>query len=120
MTSTITVYHNPRCSKSRATVEWLRQQNIDFEVVEYLKQPLDKSTLKSLADQLGVGPLDFMRTGEKIFKELCLDQGDHGDEALFDAMVKHPILLERPIVATGQEAAIGRPLDNVMEMINDL
>lgn len=120
MTSTITVYHNPRCSKSRATVEWLKQQNLDFDVVEYLKQPLDKATLKSIANQLGVGPLDFIRKSEKIYKELGLHQGDHSEEALFEAIANNPILLERPIVTTGRDAAIGRPLDNVMELINDL
>ena len=61
-----------------------------------------------------------MRHGEKVFKELGLHQGSHNEDALFDALVEHPILLERPIVTTGQEAAIGRPLDNVMELINDL
>jgi arsenate reductase len=120
MPSEITVYHNPRCSKSRATVEWLRQQNLDFQIVEYLKQPPDRATIESIIEKLDARPLEIMRKGEKRFKELGLQQGDHSDESLLDALVENPILLERPIVTTADDAAIGRPLENVMEIFDDL
>ncbi len=93
---------------------------MDFEIVEYLKQPPDKATLKSIIEQLDASPLEVIRKGEKIFKALGLHQGNHSDEALLDALADNPILLERPIVTTGQEAAIGRPLENVMELFDDL
>jgi arsenate reductase len=120
MTDKITVYHNPRCSKSRATVEWLTQQGLEFETIEYLKMPLDKAALKQLQDKLDLPAGNMIRQGEKIYKETGLHHGQHSDDQLLAAITEHPILLERPIVSVGDEAAIGRPLQNVIALFDDL
>lgn len=120
MNQKITVYHNPRCSKSRATVEWLNQQQLEVTVIEYLKTPPDKPTLVKLLKLLDMQPLDIMRRGDTKFKELELGNGNKSDEQLLDALIEFPALLERPIVTTGDQAAIGRPLENVIELIDEL
>jgi arsenate reductase (glutaredoxin) len=112
----ITIYHNPRCSKSRATCELVSNANATqepVEVIEYLKAPLTVEQLKALHALLG-GPLrDMMRTNETEYAELGLGEASVTDAQLYEAIAKHPILLQRPIVVRNGRAAIGRPPENV-------
>ena len=112
-----TIFHNPRCSKSRQALGLLQEQGIEPEVVEYLKTPLSSQTLQNLCQKIGVNVVDMMRTKEREFKELGL--GDRGvtDDELLQAMTQNPILLERPIVVCGDKAVIGRPPENVLKLI---
>lgn len=119
MTEKAILYHNPRCSKSRTALKHLQGSNIEFVTVEYLKTPADKESLKNLSEQLQLKPRDMMRRGESLYKELNLDDNSHSDDQLLDAIVEHPILLERPIVSYKGEAAIGRPLDNIIELLDE-
>lgn len=113
----ITIYHNPRCSKSRATLNLLRARGAEPQVVEYLDNPPDAATFRTILDKLGLGPRDVIRKGEKLYKELELADETLPDAALVTAMVEHPILIERPIVVNGEKAVIGRPPENVLEII---
>ncbi len=113
----VTIYHNPRCSKSRQTLQLLRDKGIEPEIVEYLKAPPSSKTLGDILDKLAMEPRALMRTKEAAYKEAGL-----GDEALsrsqlIEAMVTHPILIERPIVVNGAKAALGRPPENVLAII---
>ncbi len=120
MTQTITVYHHPRCSKSRATVEWITQQGVEFDIIEYVKSPLDKPALLEILDKLDMRADEIIRKGEKRYKELGLHEGNRSDDELLDAIAENPILLERPIVTTTTSAAIGRPLENIIELFDDM
>ena len=111
------IYHNPRCSKSRATLALLREQGIEPEIVEYLKTPPDRATLEALIAMLGIGPRDLLRTGEAEYRELGLADPDLPDERIVQAMVDHPKLIERPIVVQSGKARIGRPPDRVLEIL---
>jgi arsenate reductase len=117
MTESPRIYHNPRCSKSRAALELLQQHGIAPEIVEYLKTPPDRETLSTLLRQLGIGPRDLLRTGEPEYRELNLSDSTLSDEALVAAMVEHPNLIERPIVVAGGRARIGRPPERVLEIL---
>lgn len=107
----IRIYHNPRCTKSRLTLEMLKSRGLEPQVIEYLKTPPDAGTLADLAAKLGVPVRAMMRSQEAPYKELGLADAD--DAALIKAITEHPILLERPIVVNGAKAAIGRPPENV-------
>ena len=111
------IYHNPRCSKSRATLELLNQNNIEPDVVLYLNEPLDADLLGSITQKLGLSIRDIMRTGEQTFKDLGLSDDSLGEDDLIQAVINHPILLERPIVVNGDRAAVGRPPENVLSII---
>ena len=113
----VKIYHNPRCSKSRQTLQLLQEHEIEPEVVEYLETPPDKPTLRKILKQLGLSPRDLMRRKENEYKENHLDDPSLTDEQLVDAMVKHPKLIERPIVVTDKGAAIGRPPEKVLEVL---
>ena len=114
----ITIYHNPRCSKSRETLALLEERGLDPTVVAYLETPPDAETLKRILGLLGVGPREFMRKGETLYRELGLDDPALSDDALIDAMVANPILIERPVVVVdGQRAAVGRPPENVLAIL---
>jgi len=104
----VRIYHNPRCSKSRQTLQLLQEKGVAPEVVEYLKTPPAEPEIRDLLAKLGMGAFDLMRRGETVFKELGLSK-DSGEDALVRAMAEHPILIERPIVVNGAKAAIGRP-----------
>jgi arsenate reductase len=117
MTGDITIYHNPRCSKSRATLELLKTEGRDPQLVEYLKEPPTAKTLDAILDMLGMEPRDLMRTKEKEYKEAGLDHPDLGRDELIAAMIEHPRLIERPIVIANGKAAIGRPPEKVLEII---
>jgi len=112
-----TIYHNPRCSKSRQTLELLHERNIETEIIEYLKTPPSKAELERLLDQLGLEPRQLMRTKEDEYKELGLDDASLSREALIEAMVSNPKLIERPIVVHNGKAAIGRPPENVLDIL---
>lgn len=110
------IYHNPRCSKSRATLTLLQERDVDLDIVEYLKTPPSKSRLKELLAKLGLGARDIVRTAEEEFKASGVDiQTD--DDALLDLIVAHPKILQRPIVEIGPRARIGRPPEQVLELL---
>lgn len=113
----VTIYHNPRCSKSRQTLELLQSKGIEPEVIEYLKNPPGKSTLKKLLSMLNMEPRELMRKKEEAYKEAGLDDKSLGKDDLVDAMIKHPILIERPIVVANNRAAIGRPPESVLDIL---
>jgi arsenate reductase len=117
MTDTVTIYHNPRCSKSRQTMALLEQQNITPTVVKYLDTPPDAATLQSILDMLGLEPRQLMRKGEAEYKELALDNTGLTQEQLIQAMVENPRLIERPIVIKNGKAALGRPPEQVLDIL---
>lgn len=108
--------HNPRCSKSRATLALLEERGAKFELREYLKEPLTRSELASLVERLGMPVTKWVRKGEDVYKAAGLSS-DSSDAAVLDAMVEHPILMERPIVVRGQRAAVGRPPEQVLDIL---
>ena len=114
----ITIYHNPKCSKSRQTLKLLQEQGINPLTIEYLKNPPTVEKLKEILSLLGVSPRDLMRKKEDKFKELDLANSKLSDEDLIDFMVKHPILIERPIVLANWKAALGRPPEQVLDILN--
>jgi arsenate reductase len=113
----VRIYHNPRCSKSRATLALLEEHGAEVEVVEYLKDPPDAATLRQLLTLLGMTPRALLRKGEDAYRELGLDDPALGDEALVAAMAAHPKLIERPIVVAGGKAALGRPPEAVLAVL---
>jgi arsenate reductase len=114
--SEVVVYHNPRCSKSRATLELLKQRGIEPRVVEYLSDPLSAAELEDLAVKLGRPASEWIRAKEDAFAAAGL--GPESTEAeVLAAIEQHPILMERPIVVRGDRAAIGRPPENVLEIL---
>lgn len=113
----VTIYHNPRCSKSRQTLELLRRRGLQPEVIEYLKTPPDAATLQRLLSLLGLRPRELMRSKETVYGEQGLDDPGLSDAQLIAAMVENPILIERPIVVAGRRAALGRPPEQVLEIL---
>jgi len=113
----VTIYHNPRCSKSRATLELLEARGIEPTVVRYLETPPSTSELTALLGALGMSPRALLRTGEKEYGELGLDQPGLNDAQLIEAMSEHPRLIERPIVVVAGQARIGRPPETVLEIL---
>lgn len=113
----VTIYHNPKCSKSRQTLELLGEQNIKPVVIEYLKDPPTKEKLKEMLGQLNLAPRELMRKKEDEYKELNVDNPSLSDEELIAIMVQHPILIERPIVVANGKAALGRPPEQVLEIL---
>ncbi|MDN3411412.1 MULTISPECIES: arsenate reductase (glutaredoxin) [unclassified Pseudoalteromonas] len=113
----VTIYHNPRCSKSRETLNLLQSKNIEPSVVEYLKTPLSHEQISTLVSQLGFNSArDLMRTKEEQYKALNL-KDENSESVLIDAMVNHPKLIERPIVVNNNKAALGRPPENVLSVL---
>lgn len=111
----LTIYHNPRCSKSRQTLELIQTNSSkEITIIEYLKQPLDEAQITSLLTQLNCKPIDMMRVKEAEFKEQGLKGAD--DEQLIQAMISTPKLIERPIVSDGNKAVIGRPPENALAL----
>lgn len=113
----VTIYHNPRCSKSRQALKLLREKGVEPEIVEYLKQPPDAALLKKLLKMLKLSPRDLLRRGEAPYKQLKLSDPGKSDEELIAAIAENPILLERPIVVKGDKAALGRPPETVLEIL---
>lgn len=112
-----TIYHNPRCSKSRQTLALLRERGVEPEIIEYLKNPPDQKRLSSVLALLKLEPRALMRRQEAAYKELKLDDPGLSKEQLIDAMVGSPILIERPIVLANGKAALGRPPENVLGIL---
>ena len=113
----VQILHNPRCSKSRLTLELLENKGIDPEVVLYLKTPPTAEELTAILKKLGKKPRELMRKGQSEYKALGLDNTQLSDAELIDAMVKTPILIERPIVLANDKAAIGRPPESVLDIL---
>jgi len=113
----VTLYHNPRCSKSREALNLLREQGQEPEVILYLETPPTAKSLKALLAKLGLGARDLLRKGEDAYKELNLADEKLSDAALIKAMVENPKLIERPIAVNGDKAVIGRPPERVLELL---
>ncbi len=113
----ITIYHNPRCSKSRQTLQLIRDHGIEPQIVNYLDNPPDVETLKSLLSQLNLSIRDIVRSKEDLYQTLNLAHAN--DEQLMQAVVDNPSLLERPIVVTDRGAAMGRPPENILSLLEN-
>lgn len=113
----VKIYHNPRCSKSRQTLELLRENGHEPEIIEYLKKPPSNAELKNILKMLNMNPRDLMRKKEPPYKEHNLDGADLTNDQLINFMVNNPVLIERPIVVSGKKAAIGRPPETVLEIL---
>lgn len=113
----VKIYHNPRCGKSRQTLQLLKEQGIEPEIIEYLKTPPSAEELNEILQKLGMAPRDLMRKNEAEYKTNGLDDQSLDRQALINGMVSHPILIERPIVITNDKAAIGRPPEAVLTIL---
>jgi len=114
----VTIYHNPLCSKSRQTLELLKERGIDPEVILYLEQVPSRSELTALVSLLGMTPRELLRTSEPEYKEKHLDNADLSDADVIQAMREAPILMQRPIVVCGDRASLGRPPEQVLNIIS--
>ena len=113
----LTLYHNPRCSKSRSTLQLLEDRGVQPTLVRYLETPPTAEQLRDLLSKLGISARQLLRTGEDEYRELNLANTALSDADLIDAMAAHPRLIERPILVAGDRAVIGRPLENVLELL---
>jgi len=116
MKTKITLWHNPKCSKSRNTATLLAEKDLDVNVIKYLETPPSKAELLSILQMLNMKPRELMRTKEDIYKTLNLKE-ETDDEKLISAMLCHPKLIERPIIIKGNKAVIGRPIENVESLL---
>jgi arsenate reductase len=114
---TVQIYHNPRCSKSRQTLALLQERGIEPEIIEYLKDPPSAKSLDAILKKLGKQPRELMRTKEAAYKEAGLDDASLDRKALIAGMVANPVVIERPIVVSGDRAAVGRPPESVLEIL---
>ncbi len=114
---TVTIYHNPRCSKSRQTLDLLEARGITPKVVEYLKHPPSATELKAILKRLGIKPRELVRRGEPLYAELGLEDRELSEDDLIRLMVANPILIERPIVVSGAKASICRPPERVLDIL---
>ncbi|MBX0331824.1 arsenate reductase (glutaredoxin) [Pontibacter sp. HSC-14F20] len=112
----VTIYHNNRCSKSRQTLELLREKGVELQVVEYLKDTPSAQELQAVLQKLGLKPEELLRKGEQVYKENFAGKS-YTDEEWLQIMVEHPVLIERPIVVKGDKAAIGRPPEKVLDIL---
>ena len=113
----LTLYHNPRCSKSRSTLQLLEDRGVQPTLVRYLETPPNAEQLRDLLRKLGISARQLLRTGEDEYRELNLANTALSDADLIDAMAAHPRLIERPILVAGNRAVIGRPPENVLELL---
>lgn len=113
----LTLYHNPRCSKSRSTLQLLEDRGVQPTLVRYLETPPNAEQLRDLLSKLGISARQLLRTGEDEYRELNLADSALSDADLIDAMAAHPRLIERPILVAGDRAVIGRPPENVLELL---
>jgi arsenate reductase len=113
----LTLYHNPRCSKSRGALELLEARGLTPTLIRYLETPPDAAQLRDLLSKLGIGARALMRTGEEEYKTLNLADTGLSEEQLIAAMAAHPKLIERPILVAGDKAVIGRPPENILEIL---
>jgi len=114
---TAKIYHNPRCSKSRQSLALLTENEMDVEIIEYLKTPPTRKELTEIIKMLGIKPRDLLRKGEKEYKEAGLNNMELSDKQIIDAMLEHPKLIERPIVIKDGQARIGRPPELILEIV---
>jgi len=117
MSDTITVYEKPTCTKCREMDKLLRESGVDFEKVNYYLDPLNEQRLRELVDKMDIGPRELLRTSEPIYRELELGKKEVSDDEIISLMVKHPDLMQRPIVERGDRAVLGRPTENVKELL---
>ena len=115
---TTKIYHNPRCSKSRQTLEILKEHGTDAEIIEYLKTPPSAEELQQILDALGMEPRQLMRKGQDEYSALGLDNENLSRDELIKVMVENPILIERPIVITDKGVALGRPPENIEKILD--
>jgi len=115
----VTIYHNPRCSKSRQTLQIIESKKIKPTIIEYLKQPPNKIELKSILKKLQLRAHDIVRIKEAEFQQLGLDIIAASEDQILDAMITYPILMERPIVVNGEHAIVARPPEKVLEILSD-
>jgi arsenate reductase len=113
----ITIYHNPKCATSRKVLGFIKQAGFDPNIIEYLKDPPSKTKLTELARAAGLKPRAMLRKKEKLYKELGLDQPDTTDTKALEAMLAHPILIERPIVVVDKAAMLCRPPERVYDIL---
>lgn len=113
----LTLYHNPRCSKSRAALQLLEERGLTPSIVRYLETPPDVGQLQTLLRQLGIAPRQLLRSGEDAYQQLGLANPALTDAQLIEAMSQHPKLIERPILVAGDKAVIGRPPEKVLEVL---
>jgi arsenate reductase len=113
----ITLYHNPRCSKSRTALALLRERGVEPEIIEYLKTPPDEAELMGVLRKLGLNAEDVIRKNEAPYKELGLGRDSITEAELIAAIAAHPILLQRPIAVAGKRAVIGRPPERMLELL---
>src|SRR5260221_7895761 len=116
MSDTITVYEKPTCTKCREMDRYLRDSNIDFTQVNYYLEPLSEKQLRELIRKMGIKPRELLRTTEAIYRELGVGKKELTDDEVVSLMVKHPDLMQRPIVERGDRAVLGRPTENVQEL----
>ncbi len=116
-TMSVKIYHNPRCGKSRQTLQLLKAQGIDPDIIDYLKTPPNARELDHILQILGMEPRELMRKKETAYKENSLDDPSLDRRALINGMVANPILIERPIVIANDKAAIGRPPEAVLAIL---
>ncbi|KLN59430.1 arsenate reductase [Kiloniella spongiae] len=114
---TVKILHNSRCSKSRETLKIIEEQGHDVTIIEYLKGSITEVQLMDILKQLDLNPRDLLRKGEEIYKELSLSNTNLSNEELIKTMIKHPILIERPIVTSPKGARIGRPPESVLDIL---
>ena len=113
----VKIYHNPRCSKSRQTLQLLQDHAVEPQIVEYLKTPPSAAELRKVLQMLGIGPRELMRKKEPEYKQSGADNPELSDAQLIDLMIAHPKLIERPIVITDGKAALGRPPEQVLDIL---
>ncbi len=113
----VIIYHNPQCSKSRQTLELLKEQGIEPTLIEYLKTPPTPEKLKEILAQLGMAPRDLMRKKEDVYTDLAIDNASLTDDNLIALMIEHPVLIERPIVMANGKSALGRPPEQVLAIL---
>lgn len=113
----VVIYHNPRCSKSRQTLDLLKSRGFEPEVVEYLKSPPSREKIVEILGLLNLPPRALIRTGEAVYTQQGLDDPAISDDRLLDALVEHPIMMQRPVVVANGKAAIGRPPENVLTIL---
>lgn len=114
---TVTIYHNPKCSSSRNTLELIRQHGVEPQIIDYLSNPPNKSELQTILRQMGCGVRDLIRQKESVYTELQLGAAKWSDDELLDMLIAHPILMNRPIVVTSLGVRLCRPADLVLEIL---
>jgi arsenate reductase (glutaredoxin) len=117
MSDKITVYEKPTCTKCREMDKLLRESGVDFNKVNYYLEPLSETQLRALIKKMGISPRELLRTGESIYRELEIGKKELSDDEIIALMVQHPDLIQRPIVERGERAVLGRPTENVKQLL---